>query len=83
MKLQFTWEGSDSALAAPLVLDLVRLLVHADAQGEGGLQPHLASFFKDPLGVDEYDLSQQFGMLATYVERHADEPTAVSMEDES
>jgi myo-inositol-1-phosphate synthase len=25
MSLQFTWTGSDSALAAPLVLDLVRL----------------------------------------------------------
>jgi myo-inositol-1-phosphate synthase len=79
MKLQFTWEGSDSALAAPLVLDLVRLLAHADKQDEGGLQPHLASFFKDPLGVDEHDLSRQFDMLAEYAERHADEQTAVGV----
>ena len=73
MKVQFTWEGSDSALAAPLVLDLVRLLAHADGQDEGGLQPHLASFFKDPLGVDEHDLSRQFDRLYEYADRHAAE----------
>jgi myo-inositol-1-phosphate synthase len=71
MKMQFTWEGSDSALAAPLVLDLVRLTAHADERGEGGLQPHLASFFKSPVGVDEHDLSRQFDALREYVERHA------------
>ena len=75
MKLQFTWEGSDSALAAPLVLDLVRLLAHADARGEGGLQPHLASFFKDPLGVDEHDLSRQFDRLDEYADRHTNATT--------
>nr|WP_199723031.1 inositol-3-phosphate synthase [Halobellus sp. Atlit-38R] len=71
MKMQFTWEGSDSALAAPLVLDLVRLLAHADERGEGGLQRHLASFFKAPLGVDEHDLSRQFALLDAYVDRHS------------
>ncbi|EMA44725.1 inositol-3-phosphate synthase [Halococcus saccharolyticus] len=76
MKLQFTWEGSDSALAAPLVLDLVRLLAHADEQGEGGLQPHLASFFKDPLGVDEHDLSRQFDRLYEYADQHRNTSTA-------
>ncbi|UPM44316.1 inositol-3-phosphate synthase [Halocatena salina] len=70
MKMQFTWEGSDSILAAPLVLDLIRLIVHADEHGEGGLQPQLASFFKSPLGVDEHDLSRQFGMLTNYVNRY-------------
>ncbi|HET7324120.1 MAG TPA: myo-inositol-1-phosphate synthase, partial [Halococcus sp.] len=66
----------------PLVLDLVRLLAHADEHGESGLQPHLASFFKDPLGVDEHDLSRQFDMLSEYVERHADEPATVGVEGE-
>lgn len=80
MKLQFTWEGSDSALAAPLVLDLVRLLAHADARGNGGLQPQLASFFKDPLGVDEHGLSRQLDMLYAYAERHA-EPVPVAGEE--
>jgi len=72
MKMQFIWEGSDSALAAPLLLDLVRLVAHADERGEGGLQPHLASFFKSPIGVDEHDLSRQFDLLYDYAERHAE-----------
>ena len=72
MKMQFTWEGSDSALAAPLVLDLVRLLAYADAYGESGLQPQLASFFKDPLQVEGHDLSQQFDRLRSYVRRHVE-----------
>ncbi|APX97285.1 inositol-3-phosphate synthase [Natronorubrum daqingense] len=70
MKMQFTWEGSDSALAAPLVLDLVRLIAHADEHDEGGLQPQLSSFFKAPLGVDEHDFSRQLEGLAEYAERH-------------
>ncbi len=82
MKLQFTWEGSDSALAAPLILDLARLLAYADERDESGLQPHLASFFKDPLGVDEHDLSRQFGMLAEYVEAHTAQQAAVGAEGE-
>jgi len=72
MKMQFTWEGSDSALAAPLVLDLVRLIAHADKQELAGTQPQLASFFKSPVDVDEHDLSRQFTMLSEYVDRHAD-----------
>jgi myo-inositol-1-phosphate synthase len=81
MKLQFTWEGSDSALAAPLVLDLARLLAFADRKDESGLQPQLASFFKDPLGVDEHGLSNQFDGLSEYVESHTAQQ-AVDMESE-
>jgi len=72
MTMQFTWRGSDSALAAPLVLDLVRLVAFADEHGEGGLQPHLASFFKSPEGVDEHDLSRQFQWLYDYAESHVE-----------
>ena len=42
MKLQFTWEGCDSALAAPLLLDLIRLLALALERGERGVA-HRAS----------------------------------------
>ncbi|QLG47991.1 inositol-3-phosphate synthase [Natrinema halophilum] len=66
MTMQFTWEGSDSALAAPLVLDLVRLIAHADRYGDGGLQPQLASFFKAPIGVDDHDFSRQLDLLYDY-----------------
>ena len=36
MTLSFTWQGCDSALAAPLVLDLARLADHALRRGERG-----------------------------------------------
>jgi myo-inositol-1-phosphate synthase len=66
MSLQFTWQGCDSALAAPLVLDLVRLGLLAKQRGESGLMPHLACFFKSPAGVDEHNLHRQFQMLEAY-----------------
>jgi myo-inositol-1-phosphate synthase len=68
MTLQFTWQGYDSLLAAPLVLDLIRFAELAARRGEGGLLPHLAFFFKDPLGVREHRLGEQFAMLTRYAE---------------
>jgi myo-inositol-1-phosphate synthase len=68
MKMQFTWEGSDSALAAPLLLDLVRLIAYADERGESGVQRQLASFFKSPMGVDTHDMSRQLQLLYDYAE---------------
>jgi myo-inositol-1-phosphate synthase len=66
MHLEFTWKGADSALAAPLVLDLVRLLDAADRAGRSGLQTDLACFFKTPLGVEEYSFPAQMVMLEEY-----------------
>jgi myo-inositol-1-phosphate synthase len=63
MKLQFTWEGCDSALAAPLLLDLARLGSLALDRGETGFVEELAFFFKDPAGTDEHALDRQFAML--------------------
>ena len=68
MSLQFIWQGYDSILAAPLVLDLVRLAEFAGRRGESGLMPHLASFFKAPLGTGEHTLHDQFRMLIDYAE---------------
>lgn len=67
MSLQFIWQGYDSILAAPLVLDLVRLSEFAKRLGEAGLMPQLAMFFKSPLGVTEHRLSEQFHMLLDYI----------------
>jgi myo-inositol-1-phosphate synthase len=63
MVLQFIWQGCDSLLAAPLVLDLVRFVELAARRGETGLLAHLGSFFKRPLGLDEDDFSRQFALL--------------------
>jgi myo-inositol-1-phosphate synthase len=66
MVLQFTWQGCDSLLAAPLVLDLVRFTELAHRRGERGLLTFLASFFKSPLGVTENDFLRQFQMLESW-----------------
>ncbi len=63
MTLQFTWQGCDSLLAAPLVLDLVRLVELAHRRGHVGQMPFLASFFKSPYGVSEHCFDRQFEML--------------------
>ena len=68
MTLQLTWQGCDSALAAPLVIDLVRLTEAARRRGHIGPMPFLASFFKSPYGVSEHRFEQQFQMLERWAE---------------
>ena len=69
MTLQFLWQGCDSILAGPLVLDLARLALLAQRRGEVGVLRHLACFFKNPMGVEEHDFFKQFAMLEEYVEQ--------------
>ncbi len=71
MILQLIWQGCDSVLAAPLVLDMIRLLDHADRRGQGGLQPHLASFFKSPTGVTVHAFEAQYQLLRDYISHEA------------
>ena len=66
MSMQFVWQGLDSLLAAPLVLDMIRLASFAKARGEAGLMPHLASFFKAPIGARAHSLPEQFRLLTEY-----------------
>jgi len=70
MSLQFTWQGCDSILAAPLVLDLARLAEFAVRHGESGPMRHLACFFKDPLDCGVQAFAEQTQMLLDYVRRH-------------
>lgn len=66
MSMQFTWQGCDSALAAPLVLDLARLTARAHETGHVGALSDLAFFFKNPLGSDEHHLVAQYEMLRRF-----------------
>jgi myo-inositol-1-phosphate synthase len=66
MSLQITWSGCDSALAAPLVLDLARLLARSHETGRQGPQTALGFFFKDPAGSDEHRLSEQWRALVAW-----------------
>jgi myo-inositol-1-phosphate synthase len=69
MTMQFTWQGCDSVLAGPLVLDLARLALLAQRRGEAGVLRHLACFFKNPAGVREHDFFKQFALLEEYVQK--------------
>ncbi|MGE3174316.1 MAG: inositol-3-phosphate synthase [Planctomycetota bacterium] len=69
MAMQFTWQGCDAILAAPLVLDLVRFADLAARRGEHGPMHHLACFFKAPLDGTEHDLHAQWHALGDYVQR--------------
>jgi myo-inositol-1-phosphate synthase len=66
MALQFTWQGCDSVLAAPLVIDLARLMLLAQRRGESGVVSQLACFFKSPIGTEEYDFFRQWAMFESY-----------------
>ncbi len=63
MSLQFTWHGSDSALAAPLVIDLARLAEFSARRGEVGELAHTACFFKAPLAPGAHDFHAQHAQL--------------------
>lgn len=67
MIMQVIWQGCDSLLAGPLVIDLARLALLAQRRGETGVLTHLACFFKNPQGVQEHDFFKQFAMLEQYV----------------
>ena len=74
MTMQFTWQGCDSILAAPLVIDLVRLVDRARLAGEAGSLPWLASFFKSPINCHEQGFAAQMTMLHDWVKQHSAQP---------
>ena len=66
MKLQFTWQGCDSILASPLVLDLIRFTLCAYERGDRGVLSFLSSFFKSPLDTKGGDFGRQFQDLLAW-----------------
>ena len=73
MVLQFIWQGCDSLLAAPLVIDLIRLTEREARRGGSGVMTHLASFFKSPMGSDEPAFAYQFQQLMQWVKTVSEE----------
>jgi len=78
MSMQFTWAGCDSALAAPLILDLARLTDLSAERGEVGPMAHTASFFKSPLTGGSHDFQAQFEALMEYAERCLSDESSAS-----
>ena len=62
MTLQFIWQGCDSLLAAPLVLDLVRFTERA-WRAASRRDAVLGQLFQKPLGIDENGFGRQFREL--------------------
>jgi myo-inositol-1-phosphate synthase len=73
MKVDFLCQ--DSVLAAPLVVDLVRLLDVAKAKGERGIQRQLSMFFKAPYTAagetPEHDFFKQERMLLEWAKANS------------
>jgi len=69
MTLQTTWSGYDSALAAPLVIDLARLMALAHAAGLSGPIAELGFFFKDPWGSNVHGFAEQTTILTEWAHR--------------
>jgi myo-inositol-1-phosphate synthase len=76
MQMKVNFLCQDSILAAPLVLDLVRLLHVSKRKGERGIQRQLSLYFKSPYhGEDdapEHDVFVQERMLLAWARAHAD-----------
>ncbi len=68
MSMQFTWQGSDSILAAPLIIDLARLAALESRSGRTGPMRHLACFFKDPIAVREQNFFVQWQRLIDHLQ---------------
>jgi len=75
MQIKVNFLCQDSALAAPLVIDLVRLLDVARRCGERGIQRQLSFFFKSPYCLPGespvHDLFKQEKLLVDWARAHA------------
>lgn len=66
VELRLNWRGADSILAAPMIIDVLRLL-QADTPSESyGLQEQLGFFFKRPFGIEDQPLSARWERLVNY-----------------
>jgi myo-inositol-1-phosphate synthase len=75
MQMKINFLCQDSVLAAPLVIDLVRLLDVAKRAGERGIQRQLSMFFKSPYHAPGeapvHDLFKQEKLLLEWARAHA------------
>ncbi|MDC0766543.1 inositol-3-phosphate synthase [Streptomyces sp. HD] len=69
MILQTIWQGCDSSLAAPLILDLARLTARSHEAGLSGPLAELGFYFKDPVGEGPAALGEQYAALRGFAER--------------
>jgi myo-inositol-1-phosphate synthase len=66
MAMKIDWQGRDSILAAPLVLDLCKHMQFAQSKGSIGIQEHLAIYFKQPIRTGALAFSAAARRLREY-----------------
>lgn len=75
MQLKMNFLCKDSILAAPLVIDMARLLDYAKSKGEKGIQRQMSVFFKSPYHTEGetpvHDLFRQYNLLENWSNKHA------------
>jgi len=71
MQMKINWLGQDSILAAPSILDLIRILSWAAHNGDKGLLSEVSYFFKSPLAPNgktaQHAAPDQFNQLINYL----------------
>ncbi|MGC4122001.1 MAG: inositol-3-phosphate synthase [Myxococcales bacterium] len=74
MQLKMNFLCKDSILAAPLVIDMARILAFAKAKGEKGIQRQMSVFFKSPYHTEGetpvHDLFRQYTLLENWSAKH-------------
>ncbi|MCL1463052.1 inositol-3-phosphate synthase [Argonema galeatum] len=74
MQIKINGLYRDSILAAPLILDMVRLMTISIKIQEGGLTEHLAAFFKSPEMPEGtnviHDFFAQYSLLQKWIYKH-------------
>jgi myo-inositol-1-phosphate synthase len=70
MQMKINWLGSDSILAAPLAVDLVRWMIYFQRRGETGVISSLSSYFKSPIAADTHDFFEQVLHLREEIKKH-------------
>ncbi len=63
MTMQFTWQGCDTCLAVPLLIDLIRFTKYYAGKGECGYLDQLNLYFKSSLSKPEDLVSQYQNLL--------------------
>lgn len=80
MQMKIDFLCKDSILAAPLVIDLARLLECAQRHGERGIQRQLSVFFKAPYATEgetpQHDLFRQYALLENWTQKVSGQKSA-------
>ena len=63
MQMKINWQGEDAILSAPILLDLIRLIIYGETKELCGFQKQLGLFYKHPFGCDGMSLEQMYQEL--------------------